>query len=347
MENSDGSSTTRNFAFKGRLLPLPPNTFDCIFPSDENCIANPTVRSEGYPKPTGGCHQRTSSDSFLLEEQPAWLDELLNEPEIPVSRGHQRSSSDSIASLNGLAKSFREDRYKFKNNPEAGPSRGFSSFDHHKGLSQASLHANASTSHMHQNKAREPFSTSVTSSSRSLFTSDGISLQTSGSSCTPQEPDGMPSKAIVKKDGKDPELSSFRSDCSHSNPTTSRADLKRAKQQFAQRSRLRKLQYIAEMERNIQVLQAEGYEVSAELEFLDQQNLILGMENMALKQRLESLSQERFIKHLEQDMLQKEVSRLQNLYQQQQQQQMHSKRHQINSTNLDSHTSIIPKEAGS
>ena len=230
MENSDGSSTMRNFAFKGRLLPLPPNTFDCIFPSDENCIANPTVRSEGYPKPTGGCHQRTSSDSFLLEEQPAWLDELLNEPEIPVSRGHQRSSSDSIASLNGPAKSFREDRYKFKNNPEAGPSRGFSSFDHHKGLSQASLHANASTSHVHQNKARESSSTSVTSSSRSLFTSDGISLQTSGSSCTPQEPDGMPSKAIVKKDGKDPELSSFRSDCSHSNPTTSRADLKRAKQ---------------------------------------------------------------------------------------------------------------------
>lgn len=50
---------------------------------------------------------------------------------------------------------------------------------------------------------------------------------------------------------------------------------------------------------------------------------------------------------VEQDMLQKEVSRLQNLYQQQQQQQMHSKRHQINSTNLDSHTSITPKEAGS
>lgn len=44
-------------------------------------------------------------------------------------------------------------------------------------------------------------------------------------------------------------------------------------------------------------LQAEGYEVSAALVFLDQQKLILGMENMALKQRLESLSQERFIKH--------------------------------------------------
>lgn len=43
-------------------------------------------------------------------------------------------------------------------------------------------------------------------------------------------------------------------------------------------------------------MQAAGAEVSAQLEFLDQQNLILGMENRALKQRLDSLSQEHFIK---------------------------------------------------
>ncbi|KAL4397021.1 hypothetical protein AHAS_Ahas01G0150200 [Arachis hypogaea] len=55
--------------------------------------------------------------------------------------------------------------------------------------------------------------------------------------------------------------------------------------QFAQRLRVRKLQYIAELERNVQGLQAEGFEVSAELEFLNQQNLILSMENKALKQR--------------------------------------------------------------
>lgn len=42
--------------------------------------------------------------------------------------------------------------------------------------------------------------------------------------------------------------------------------------------------------------QAEGTEVSAELEFLNQQNLILSMENKALKQRLESLAQEQLIK---------------------------------------------------
>lgn len=46
-------------------------------------------------------------------------------------------------------------------------------------------------------------------------------------------------------------------------------------------------------------LQAEGTEVSAELEFLNQQNLILSMENKALKQRLENIAQEQLIKYCE------------------------------------------------
>lgn len=45
--------------------------------------------------------------------------------------------------------------------------------------------------------------------------------------------------------------------------------------------------------------QAEGSEVSAEIEFLNQQNLILSMENKALKQRLENLTQEQLIKYCE------------------------------------------------
>lgn len=217
----------RNFAFTGRQLPLPPkSTFQCNFPSDANSI----VRSEGYPKPTGGpCHQRKSSDSLLLDEQTSWLEELLNEPETPTGRGHQRSSSDSIAYLNGPAKAIREEGYKYKNT-HAGPSMGFSNFDHHKGLSHASFHSNTGTSHTHQNKALESSSTSVTSSSGSLSTSDGISLQNSGSSCNPQELDGMPSKANVKKGGEDPECSSVTSDCCNSNPSTSRADSERTKQ---------------------------------------------------------------------------------------------------------------------
>jgi regulator of replication initiation timing len=43
-------------------------------------------------------------------------------------------------------------------------------------------------------------------------------------------------------------------------------------------------------------LQTEGIEVTAEMDFLGQQNIMLDLENKALKQRLESLSQEHLIK---------------------------------------------------
>ncbi|CAJ2638413.1 basic leucine zipper 6-like [Trifolium pratense] len=103
---------------------------------------------------------------------------------------------------------------------------------------------------------------------------------------------------------------------------------KRGKRHSAQQYRARKVQYIGELERSIQALQAEGYEVSAELEFLDQQNLILGMENRALKQRLDSLSQEHFVKCLEQEVLEREITRLRNLYQQQQHKQQQQQQQQ-------------------
>jgi len=61
--------------------------------------------------------------------------------------------------------------------------------------------------------------------------------------------------------------------------------------------------------------------VSAELEFLNQQNLILSLENKSLKNRLESLAQEQLIKYLEHDVLEKEIVRLRALYQLQQQQE--------------------------
>ncbi|CAL5187326.1 unnamed protein product [Lathyrus oleraceus] len=122
---------------------------------------------------------------------------------------------------------------------------------------------------------------------------------------------------------------------------------KRVRRHSAQQYRARKVQYIGELERSVQSLQAEGYEVSAELEFLDQQNLILGMENRALKQRLDSLSQEHFIKCLEQEVLEKEISRLRNLYQQQQhrqqqQQQKHNGRNRSKRQDTDSSFAKLP-----
>ena len=51
-------------------------------------------------------------------------------------------------------------------------------------------------------------------------------------------------------------------------------------------------------------MQSEGVEVSAEMEFLTQQNIMLDLENKALKQKLESLAQEQLIKRCEYSPLQ-------------------------------------------
>ncbi|CAL8112570.1 unnamed protein product [Prunus armeniaca] len=57
--------------------------------------------NESYPR-----HQRSSSQS-LMEEQPAWLDNLSNDSESSY-KGivHRRSVSDSVTLLHGLADSF-------------------------------------------------------------------------------------------------------------------------------------------------------------------------------------------------------------------------------------------------
>lgn len=57
------------------------------------------------------------------------------------------------------------------------------------------------------------------------------------------------------------------------------------------------LYFVKNVDLVITNFQAEGSEVSAELEFLNQQSLILSMENKALKQRLENLAQEQLIKY--------------------------------------------------
>ncbi|CAI8593854.1 unnamed protein product [Vicia faba] len=153
---------------------------------------------------------------------------------------------------------------------------------------------------------------------------DSVAFQRSGSPtpCTLYEADRILPTAKENHDSVESVLqdtrSSFeRKDGLHAKSYASEIDTKRAKQQFAQRSKVCKLQYIAELERNVQSLQAEGSEVSAELEFLNQQNLILSMENKELKQHLESLAQEQLIKYLEQEVLEREIGRLRCMYQQQ------------------------------
>ncbi|XP_045825602.1 uncharacterized protein At4g06598-like [Trifolium pratense] len=355
MANSKSSSGIRNLVYTGpgkhahALLP-PKSPFPTISQTYTDYVSNPTIGSKPVNKPREGNshHQRTSSESHLIEEQPSWLDDLLNEPDTPVRRGgHRRSSSDSFAYIDNINASnigyADHDEYKYKNFLSI-PAWSPPEFDRNKDARHASMYAEMNLAKQ-KNRSWESFSNaSGVPSGR-----DSVAFQRSGSPTpsTLYEADRILPTANENHDSVESGLqdikSSFeRKDGLHAKSSASETDSKRAKQQFAQRSRVRKLQYIAELERNVQALQAEGTEVSAELEFLNQQNLILSMENKALKQRLESLAQEQLIKYLEQEVLEREIGRLRSMYQQnlqqshQPQQQPSGSHRRSNSRDLDS-----------
>ncbi|CAH9058666.1 unnamed protein product [Cuscuta europaea] len=306
MANSKGgsSSSIRNAMYNGKNSLLPPKS---PFPSISPSYILPTIttqKNNPVQKPNNH-HQRTSSESFLMDEQPSWLDDLLNEdPDTPVRRGaHRRSSSDSFAYLDAAASNLSNLDYTFQSS--WGLNR---EFDHPRdGWHPAPFYAVSNSSTKHRNRAREASPANQHGVPSPRETNVGVEPERAQSSSSSEKWDTVESISSAEK--KDPKGSA------------SETDTKRAKQQFAQRSRVRKLQYIAELERNVQALQAEGSEASAELEFLNQQNLIMNMENKALKQRLDSLAQEQLIKHFEHEVLERERGRLRSLYQQQQQTQ--------------------------
>ncbi|XP_028762898.1 uncharacterized protein At4g06598-like isoform X2 [Neltuma alba] len=328
MANSKGSSI-----YFGKHSQLPPKIPSPSVPqSYSDYVPNSIIGSNVAQKPREGHNnlRRTSSESLVnvIEEQPSWLDDLLNEPETPVRRGgHRRSSSDSFAytdTFNAFNISRTDqDEYKYKNSTSI-PSWASLDIDNGKVAYQIPPYAEMN-SVKQKNRAWESSVNAVTHPS-GPHGRDNVALQSPGSSCASREADGVASAVNEKYESVDPGVqdaksSARRKDGSHAKPSASETDTKRAKQQFAQRSRVRKLQYIAELERNVQALQVEGNEVSAELDFLNQRNLILSMENNALKQRLENLTQEQLIKYMEYEVLEREVGRLRSIYQQQQQAQ--------------------------
>ncbi|KAL8540720.1 hypothetical protein ACS0TY_002084 [Phlomoides rotata] len=351
MANSKGpSSSFRNMMYNGKNTLLPPKSpFPSMSPSSVEYIPTSVIGPKALPRLRDGNshHQRTSSESFLIEEQPSWLDELLNEPETPVRRGgHRRSSSDSFAYTDmanaGSMNYTAQDDNKFRNMIPLS-SWGSQDFDIHRDIHHSTFYADLNPAGRTKNK---PWETPVSSivPPRGLPSRDSTIVPHAGSVSSLQDADRNPTSSAQKLDvesgPQDPKGFSEKKDPSYVKSSTSETDTKRAKQQYAQRSRVRKLQYIAELERHVQALQAEGSEVSAELEFLNQQNLILNMENKALKQRLESLSQEKLIKYFEQEVLEREAGRLRSLYQQQQQpqalqQQMPASHRRAKSRDLD------------
>ncbi|KVI04334.1 basic leucine zipper 61-like [Cynara cardunculus var. scolymus] len=90
-----------------------------------------------------------------------------------------------------------------------------------------------------------------------------------------------------------------------------------ANRQSAQRSRVRKLQYISELERSVNSLQAEVSVLSPRVAYLDHQRLVLNVDNSVLRQRIAALSQDKLFKDAHQEALKGEIERLKHMYYQQ------------------------------
>lgn len=223
---------------KNSLLP-PKIPFPSVTPSYTDFGPNTGLGSKSASKFRDGTgyHQRTSSES-LIEEQPSWLDELLNEPETPVRRGHRRSSSDSFAYYDAASMSnldympLSHDESKFRP-VVSSPLWGSQNFDLSKEISQGSLYHDPNFYGKHKNRALDlKFAPANHTSLRS--SRDNVVPQSAGASAVPLEADPIPSTAAEKQDqnesgSHDPKASAEKRDGSHAK-TPSENDTKRAKQ---------------------------------------------------------------------------------------------------------------------
>ncbi|KAF2540913.1 hypothetical protein F2Q70_00036246 [Brassica cretica] len=316
MAGTKGSESVRSLMNPGKSALLPPK-----IPFPSGLMGSRHSHKVSVEK----AHQRTSSESHLVEEElPFWLDDLLNEPESPARKSvHRRSASDSYAYLDVANAATTISDFSYRN-PAASIQRGIQELDPSQ---DASFYADGSF----LKQRNRP------SGARPSWTRESVGggKHMGASSYMSQDATAETKRFSSEENNSNPQPGAYEAD-----------NTKRAKQQFAQRSRVRKLQYISELERNVQTLQAEGSKVSAELDFLNQRNLILSLENKALKHRLESIAQEKLIKQLEQEVLEREIGRLRALHQQQQHTRQQSASHKrASSKDLDSQFSTLSLNA--
>ncbi|KAJ9182955.1 hypothetical protein P3X46_006883 [Hevea brasiliensis] len=263
--------------------------------------------------------------------QPSWVDEFLDFTS--ARRGvHRRSISDSIAFLEISATPLAEDCNEQTNNNNI----NYNKYNNHN-----SPNAFISGNHGFDRLDDEQL--------MSMF-SDNMSLSIPPSSSNPSTPSDQNSnndeKPMVGLDQQyhqhqqkneqqqlaKAEPGEVESSCKQEPPTqqpltSSNGDpiiidpkrVKRilANRQSAQRSRVRKLQYISELELSVTTLQTEVSALSPRVAFLDHQRLVLNVDNSALKQRIAALAQEKIFKDAHQEALKKEIERLQQVYHQQ------------------------------
>uniref|UniRef100_A0A7C9A2R1 BZIP domain-containing protein n=1 Tax=Opuntia streptacantha TaxID=393608 RepID=A0A7C9A2R1_OPUST len=273
-------------------------------------------------------HQRMPPLTSILQPQqpppssgpssgPSWMDEFLDFTS--ARRGsHRRSMSDSVAFLEAPGQLVEECR----NSLHGG---GFDRLDDEQLMSMFSdtmpemVGPPSSPSDQNSNNDDKPMSTDDANQNHHNNNNNCSQQQ------LPKNEPGEVESACKSDTNNNPVSVPPTSDSAGqvSGGPDAGIDPKRVKRilanrQSAQRSRVRKLQYISELERSVTTLQTEVSALSPRVAFLDHQRLILNVDNSALKQRIAALAQDKIFKDAHQEALKKEIERLRQIYQQQQ-----------------------------
>ncbi|KAJ4906611.1 Basic leucine zipper 34 [Raphanus sativus] len=263
-------------------------------------------------------HFSTAAASSAVQN-PSWVDEFLDFS--ACRRGnHRRSISDSIAFLEApIVTSHIEEH-------------NFDKFDDEQFMSMFTDDDDDLCNHpSHNNKNVGPNDSSLNTSTgadHKSFNDDKEppshhNMNVNYNNCN-EEVTGQ-----CKTEPEDGTESSNNSGDSSGNRIIDPKRVKRilANRQSAQRSRVRKLQYISELERSVTTLQSEVSVLSPRVAFLDHQRLLLNVDNSALKQRIAALAQDKIFKDAHQESLKREIERLRQVYQQQSFEKMENANH--------------------
>ncbi|KAL3520919.1 hypothetical protein ACH5RR_019068 [Cinchona calisaya] len=241
-------------------------------------LVSPTLNSGTCLHPR---HHKSVSQSSIADEKPAWLDDLLDDSD-PNSSGilHRRSASDSLTLLDDIVPLTSLNQLSGSDSP--------ASYETDGRLESAAIYGPNSP----RAKEKTTFHENAILSALSEYVSHKHlwhlheSVCVSGASNLDSVEDVRASTGEII------------------------AETKPVKRHPGQRSRVRKLQYIAELERTVNILQKVETDMASKIASLVQQRLTLSLENNKLKQRAVRLKQEKQMVDGQYKSLRKELERL-------------------------------------
>ncbi|KAH0469509.1 hypothetical protein IEQ34_001067 [Dendrobium chrysotoxum] len=227
---------------------------------------------------------RYPSMDSLIEENPSWLDDLLTDSDSsPQVRCHRRSVSDSLTISPGYV--------------------NLSTLEHPTTISNVSIHEPQDVAGSMNGSGLEANCVYGPNSPRQMS-----KLTNSESAMVNALLEKVPRKKLhnVEISG-----GSRIHEPGHDETASAEPELERtSRRRSGQRSRVRKLQYISDLQKTVESLQTIGAELAAKVASLFQQRVALSLENNSMRQQIAILRHQKIIKDGEHQYLKNEAEKL-------------------------------------